>query len=284
MDGAEEAHMRHEEYAVAAGGRPLFAQAWMPDGKPRGVVALVHGFGEHSGRYAHVAERFAKAGYVFAGLDLPGHGRTEGRQGNTSYAGILAAVGAHIGEIRRRNPGLPVILYGHSLGGAIVLRFAWETRPSLAGVLSSSPCIGLMARVPAWKAAMARILSTIAPSLIMANPLTLSDLSRDARVGEAAGKDPLYHNKASTVLGADILQSRAWFQDMKGAFPLPLLLMQGTADRIVDARETIALAGRLTGNVTLKTWDGFYHELHNEPEKERVFDYMIAWADAHLGA
>jgi acylglycerol lipase len=276
--------MKHDEYQVSSGGRRLFAQAWAPDGKARGAVALVHGFGEHSGRYAHVAERFGKAGFVFAGVDLPGHGRTEGKQGDTSYAGLLAAVGAHVEEVKRRNPGLPLILYGHSMGGALVIRFAWESAPSIAGVMATSPLIGLSTPVPAWKASMARILGRVAPSLIMANPLTLSDLSRDARVGEAAGKDPLYHNKASAVLGADILQSRAWFQRVQGAFPLPLLIMQGTGDRIVDAQAAIGLAGRLSGNVTLKTWDGFYHELHNEPEKEQVIDHMISWANARIGA
>jgi acylglycerol lipase len=276
--------MRHEEYTVTADGRPLFAQAWMPGRKARGAVALVHGFGEHSGRYAHVADRFVKTGLVFAGVDLPGHGRSKGRQGDTSYAGLLAAIGAHIEETKRRNPGLPVILYGHSMGGALVLRFAWENTPSLAGVIATSPLIGLSMPVPGWKAVMARVLCAIAPSFIMANPLTLSDLSRDPRVGEAAGRDPLYHNMTSTALGADILQSRGWFQRVRGAFPLPLLVMQGTADRIVDAQATVELAGGLSGDVTLKTWDGFYHELHNEPEKERVFDYMITWVDAHIGA
>jgi alpha-beta hydrolase superfamily lysophospholipase len=270
-----------EEYQVVFRGGRLSCRSWAPRGAARAAVAFVHGFGEHAGRYEHVGARLAAAGMAFCAVDLPGHGRSAGKRGVTSYPELLDVVAVHLQETGRRHPGLPVILYGHSMGGALVLRFAWERKPELAGVIASSPLIGLAAPASLAKVAVAMLMRRLMPRLVLANPLILSDLSRDASVGEQAGADPLYHNMTSTALGVDILRSRAWFQSVRGALPVPLLLMQGTADRIVDARETIALAGRLTGDVILKTWDGFYHELHNEPEKDAVLDYLVSWIETH---
>jgi alpha-beta hydrolase superfamily lysophospholipase len=274
--------MKHEEYYLLSGGRSLFAQSWQPDGKMRGVVGLVHGYGEHTARYAYVAERFVEAGYTFAGVDMPGHGRTKGVLGHASFAGILGAIGDHITEIRRRNPGLPIILLGFSLGGAMVLRFAIEQKPAIAGVIASSPLISPAFRPPVWKVTLVRLMRSFFPWIVLNNPLDLANLSRDSSVIDAVHKDPYYHNKASFQFGWDLIHCGDWFTSVQGVFPLPLLIMQGTADRIVDAKATINFAGRLTGDITLKTWDGYYHELHNEPEKDAVIGLMVAWADAHI--
>ncbi len=277
--------MRHEQYTFTVpSGKTICAQSWSPDGKARAAVVQVHGFGEHVGRYPHVAERFASAGFVFAGLDLPGHGRTDPKHGHATLELLLDAVGAHIEETRRRNPGLPLALYGHSLGGALVLRYCLERKPDLACVVASSPLIRLPVPAPAWKVSMARILRNLLPSLILTNPLELASLTRDPAVREATRTDPDYHNLVSTRFGWDILRNIDWFASQKGPFPLPLLVMQGTGDRVVDPKATLDLAARLQGDITVKTWDGFYHELHNEPERNQVIDFIIDWVNRRLPA
>ena len=160
--------MRHEEYELnTADGTKLFAQSWAPAGKVRGAVALVHGFGSYSGRYVVVAERFVDAGFAFTGFDLPGHGRTGGKRGDTSFGAIFEAIASHLEETRRRAPGAPLFLYGQSLGGALALKYAIERKPDISGVIASSPLVGLLAPVAPWKRALARLMCGISPSLVM---------------------------------------------------------------------------------------------------------------------
>jgi alpha-beta hydrolase superfamily lysophospholipase len=277
--------MRHHEYTFTIpSGKTICARVWAPEGKARAAVALVHGLGDHMGRYAHVAERFAAAGFLFAGMDLPGHGKTDARHGHATLDLLLETVGGHIEETRRRNAGASVVLYGHSLGGALALRYTMERKPTLIGVIASSPLVRPFTAPPALKVVMARLMRSIAPSLILNNPLELAALSRDPAVGEAARKDPQYHNLVSTRLGADLLQNIDWCAGQSGRFPLPLLIMQGTGDRLVDPQASLDFAGRLQGDITVKSWDGYYHELHNEPERNQVIDFMIEWVNRHLPA
>lgn len=274
--------MVHQEFVLKLGsGAELFAQSWAPEGKPRAAIALVHGHGEHTGRYAHVGSSLAEAGYAVCGVDLPGHGRTKGKRGHSSCVEILDTIGLLIRETKGRCPGVPVFLYGHSMGGAMVLRYAMTASPDIAGVIASSPLLRLAQPAPAWKVAVAKLMCNLLPSMTLNSPLDLTALSRDAHVVEAARKDPLYHSKVSTRLGWDIIEWGQWFELQGGGFPLPLLIMRGTADRIVDTGAVAALAGRLTGDITLKTWDGLYHELHLEPEKDEVISYVVEWMRRH---
>jgi acylglycerol lipase len=277
--------MRHDEYTFTIpSGKTICAQSWAPDGKARAAVALVHGFGEHVGRYRHVAERFVDAGFFFAGLDLPGHGRTDATHGHATFDLLLDAVGGHVEETRKRSAGLLLFLYGHSLGGGLVIRYTLERKPALTGVIASSPLVKPFVTPPAVKVTVAKLLRSLLPSLILSNPVELAALSRDPAVVEAARTDPQYHNLISTRFGADLLQSFDWFAEQKGRFPLPLLVMQGTGDRVVDPKASLDFAARLQGDITVKTWDGYYHELHNEPERNTVIDFMIDWANRQLPA
>jgi alpha-beta hydrolase superfamily lysophospholipase len=275
--------MRHDEYAfTTAAGKTICAQAWAPDGRARAAVAHVHGLGEYAGRHRHVAERFADAGFLFAGLDLPGHGGTDAKHGHATMELLLDAVGGHIEETRRRSAGLPLFLYGHSLGGALALRYTLERKPNLIGVIATSPLVRPYAAPPALKVSVAKLMRTLLPSLILNNPIELAALSRDPAVVEAARADPQYHTLVSTRFGWDLLQNMDWLASQAGQFPLPLLLMQGTGDRLVDPKASLDLAARLRGEIEVKTWDGFYHELHNEPERNKVIDFMIDWVNRRV--
>ena len=240
--------MKHDEYTFTIpSGKTICAESWAPDGSARTAIAVVHGFGEHAGRYRHVAERFVGAGFFFACLDLPGHGRTDAKHGHATFELLLDAVGGHMEETRRRSAGLPLVLYGHSLGGALVLRYCLERKPDLIGVIASSPLIRLYTAPKAAKVFMAKLMRRLLPSLILSNPLELAALCRDPAVVEAARTDPQYHNLISTRFGWDLLQNIDWFASQSGPFPLPLLVMQGTADRVVDPQASLALAGQAPG-------------------------------------
>jgi alpha-beta hydrolase superfamily lysophospholipase len=217
--------------------------------------------------------------------DLPGHGRNPGIRGYVNFDLIDEVISALVAEARRRaGVNTPVYLYGHSMGAARVL--AWQiAHPDqrLSGIVVSSPSIGgPLPKPSAAKKALGRVMARILPSFSMENGLDLPNICRDPAVVEAARRDPLYHTKVTALLGVDFLRSWDWFARWPGGtLASPVLVLQGTGDHCVDPSATIALAGRLEGDATLKTWNGFFHELHNEPEKAEVLAYITGWMATH---
>lgn len=262
-------------------GLRFFAQAWQPEGTVRAVVALVHGLGEHSGRYQHVAQYFTDRGLAVVAFDLRGHGRTAGKRGHGSYDAILEDIDQLLVETTFRYPNLPVFLYGHSLGGALVLYYVLKHRPSIKGVISTSPGL-IPAKDPGAQLLLAKIMSAIAPGFQIANGLDVTGLSRDPKVAAAYTADPLVHDKISARLGLDLIQNGQWIIAHANDLQLPLLLMQGSADRLVNPTGSQQFASAAKDNLSFKLYDGWFHELHNEPQKELVLAEMVAWIDAQL--
>ncbi|MHC1740894.1 MAG: lysophospholipase [Anaerolineaceae bacterium] len=265
-------------------GLNLYAKEWKPEGKVKAVVALVHGLGEHIGRYDHVAEAFGKAGYAMVGFDQRGHGKSDGVRGHEkSYEAIMDDITQNIENAKARYPGLPVFLYGHSLGGNLVLYYCLTRKPELKGVIATSPGLATAEPLPPALLAMSKILYHLGPSMQIKNGLDLSGLSRDPQVAEKYTADPLVHPFISPRLAMDMLNAGQYSIAHAAEFPLPLLLMQGTADRLVNPKKTkeFALAAPLS-KITFKEWEGHYHELHNEPDKADVIQTMIAWLDQEM--
>jgi len=278
-----EMHMIQSEFSwQSQDGLQFFGQEWRPAGGARAVVALIHGLGEHSGRYQHVADYFTQHGLGVVALDHRGHGRTGGKRGHGSYDAILDDIQHLIQEAEKRYPGLPVILYGHSLGGALVLYYALKRRPQVKGVISTAPGL-IPANASGGQIALAKIMSAIAPGFQIDNGLDVSGLSHDPETARAYTADPLVHPKISARLGLDLMQNGQWVIEHAAEFPLPLLLLQGSADRLVNPAGARQFAAGLAGKVTYKVYDGWYHELHNEVEKETVLADMVAWIDQILG-
>lgn len=284
--------MKKQAYAYrTADGLALYAQSWTPETPPRRVIALVHGLGEHCGRYDHVAEIFGGSGYAMTMYDLRGHGKTEGARGHApSWDRLLDDLDLHVAETRRLFPGLPVFLYGHSLGGLQILSFLLSrlegprgaAYADLRGLVAASPGLATAEPVPAAKLLMAKLMVRLAPGFAMDNGLVLSALSRDPDVLRRVQADPLYHKRISARLGLDFILTGRRVRAFHGMARIPLLLMQGTADAIVSPGATIGFARGLTGDVTLKTWDGMAHELHNEPEKEAVLSFARDWMESKV--
>ncbi len=264
-------------------GLNLFVQEWAPDSKPRAVVCLVHGHGEHIGRYAHVAEALTSAGFALHGFDLRGHGKSEGARGHaSSYDALLDDIERFLQQAAESQPRLPRFLYGHSMGGNLVINYALRRKPSLAGVIATGPWLRLAFEPPTIKVALGRMMNRVFPAFTQASGLETAALSRDAEVVRAYENDPLVHDKISARLFVTMYESGLWALEHAAEFPLPLLLMHGSADRLTSAQASEEFARKAGDRVTLRIWEGWYHEIHNEPEKEKVFHLMIDWLSGHL--
>jgi len=275
--------LKHETFTWRGNrGLQIFAQSWAPNANPLAVVALVHGLGEHSGRYQHVAEAFTQAGYAMLGFDLPGHGQSEGKRGHTSYDEAAGEIDHLLEEVERRWPRTGRFLYDHSLGGALMLYYLLRRKPSLNGAIVTSPGIAAGAPVPGWKRLAARSLSKLVPDFTMANGLDLANLSHDPQVIERYRQDPLVHDQISARLGWDLIENGRWILDHAAELTVPLLLMQGSGDRLVSLQATRLFAERAPADkITYKEWDQLYHETHNEPEKEQVIRCTLDWIAQH---
>jgi acylglycerol lipase len=257
----------------------LFERAWDPEGSPRATVALVHGLGEHSGRYEHVAARFTAAGLAVRAIDLRGHGRSPGPRGATRFDPAVADLEALV-----RRCDAPVFVYGHSLGAMIAaLWLVREPAPPVAGAVLSAIGLHSALREQALKVRAARVLGRAVPKLRVKSGIDSATLSRDPAVVEAYRADTLVHGIASLGFGLDALEA---IDEITAGAPrvrVPLLVIHGGEDRLAyasGARELAALAPSVT---TLHVYDGLFHEIHHEPERERVLDDVLAWIDGQLG-
>lgn len=264
-------------------GLDIHAQHWAADA-PRAVMVLVHGQGEHIGRYAHVARWYNAHRVAVLGYDHQGYGRSGGLRGHApSLDALLDDIGQALREARWRYPDVPLFLYGHSMGGNLVLNYLLRRHPDLSGVVATAPWVRLAFPAPLLKVVAGRVLRHITPALRLPNGLAVHFLSRDHAVVEAYQNDPLVHNRLSLAAGIQLLDGAIWLNGYSGTTPVPLLLQHGGADRITSAPATGALAERIRGNVTFREWPGLYHEIHNEPEQEQVFRYTLDWMLSVLG-
>jgi alpha-beta hydrolase superfamily lysophospholipase len=258
-------------------GTPLFFLHW-PHPKPRAVVCLVHGMGEHVGRYAHVAKYFLENGIAMLGFDHQGHGRTVGKRGHSEgLASMLDDIDLLLYEARALYPGSPIFLYGHSMGGNLVLNHVLRRKPTVAGVIATGPWIRLPKPPSALLVGFAKTICHIAPKLTQANGLDVNGLSNDIAVIRAYQADPLVHDRISVKMGAELLAAANWLDYYKGVAPCPALLMHGENDPITSPGGTIDFAKRMTGDVTLKLWPGLKHEIHNERQQIEILAEMVGW-------
>lgn len=259
-------------------GLKLHGQSWEPEAGTKAVVCLVHGLGEHCGRYVHVAETFNNAGYALMSFDLRGHGRSEGKLGHApDYVVLMDDIFQLLETARERHPDLPLFLYGHSLGGNLAIHYALRCQPTLAGIIATAPLFKTASKPPAWKLFLLRAMHGLWPSLSISSGLETAALSRDPEVLQHYRNDPLVHNRISARLAIDMLHNGEWNLQHAAELPCPLLLMHGDADRITSAKASREFARRADAVCTLKIWDGFFHELHNEPGKNDVLAFIRKW-------
>lgn len=276
--------MTHSESMhTAADGAQIYWQEWLPEGTPRAVVVLIHGLGEHCGRYAHLAQRFTQAGIAVLSQDNRGHGKTPGGRGVMDFDKAVADVGELLDEARSRFPGVPLVIYGHSLGALISMTYTVRNTPAVAAQVASAPALDSELRDQKVKFTLANLLGGIVPNIVLPTGLDSKGVSRDPQVVAAYENDPLVHDKGSTGLAKGTFSAMD-FMMKQTSFPVPLLIIHGTADRLTVPAASKIFVDQVTGDVTLIEYDGMYHEPHNEPEQEEVFGDVLAWLDKHLPA
>ncbi|MEP7135942.1 MAG: lysophospholipase [Chloroflexota bacterium] len=267
-------------------GLSFYVQGWEPDAQPKAVIALVHGLGEHIGRYAHVGKALTDAGYVLVGFDLRGHGKTVSPRGHfPALDAVMQDIRQFIQFVSQRYSNVPQFLYGHSLGGLLALTYAVQNKMGLKGVMVTGAALRSALQEQKVKIAMAKVLGTLVPAATIPSGLDATSISRDKAVVDKYVNDPLVHDKTSLGLGKSALTAiDVCFAGAKD-FRYPLLIMHGKEDKLTypsGSEDFAKLAGEKNKDVTLKIWDGLYHEIHNEPEQAEVFKVMIAWLDKHL--
>ena len=263
-------------------GLDMYARSWSPQGQPKAAILLVHGHGEHVGRYEHVAAALAEQGYAMLGFDLRGHGKSGGARGATpSYDALMDDIASFSGQAEARFAGLPRFLYGHSMGGNLVLNYALRCKPDLHGVIATGPWLKLAFDPPATQVTLSRMMNSLAPGFSQHSKLDTKGLSHDQAVVAAYEHDPLVHDMVSARLFLVMYESGLWALEHASEFPLPLLLMHGAADPITSAKASQEFAQKAGDKATLKVWEGLYHEIHNEFEKPEVFKTMLEWLEKH---
>lgn len=260
---------------------------WHPAAEARATLVFVHGFGEHSGRYQHVFEAMNEAGFNCFGFDYRGHGRAEGRRSYINrYSEYLADVDTALALVRERVPEAPVFLVGHSQGGLIVATWVLERGRGgspLAGMVLSSPSIAFAVEVPSWKDALGQLMATLWPTLEMPSGLDPALVSRDRAVVEAYRADPLVHSGATARWYTESMRAQRRIAEGAAHIRLPTLVLQAGDDRLCDPAATRRFFEALgAADKQLVEYEGWYHEVFSEPDKERAFSDLVAWLDAHL--
>lgn len=277
---------RSEGWLTGVGARRLHWRHWCAsEGSGRAVVVLVHGAGEHGGRYAHVAEALVGNGYDVWALDHRGHGRSEGPRALIERVDhAVADLDAFVVQASAASPELLVFMLGHSMGAMLALRYALAHQDRLAGLVLSG-ALAALEDVSTPLRAVGRLLSAIAPRA----PLIAIDaalVSRDPAVVDAYRADPLvHHGKLPARTAAEIADTVQSFPETVGAIKLPTLIVYGTADALCPPSGSVMLGERIgSEDVTIRAYEGLYHEVLNEPERERVIADVVAWLSVRAGA
>ena len=271
--------MKSEEEGLRGGdGLRLFLTKRQAS-NPRGIAILVHGLGEHSGRYQTLAEDLTAGGFSTWTFDHRGHGRSEGRRGDCrSFFQFTEDLHLVVEKAHSADPKFPLFLIGHSLGGLIALHYAAEHPETLRGVALSSPALKLSQEVPKVKVVLAETLSRILPVTSIPNGVNPAFLSRSPEVVAAYEKDPLVHRLITARCA--ILLRRAMEESilLPKRIAIPLLILQAGNDRVCDPQATAQFAKAMDPRlVTFHRYDGLYHEIFNEPERKQVIHDLLSW-------
>lgn len=260
----------------------LFGRAWISHLKqPKAIVYLVHGLGEHSGRYDHVGKALAENGYHLAGFDLRGHGLSEGPQGHTpDFNYLYDDIQIFLDESTKYlGNSLPKFLYGHNLGGNLVINFGLRNDLFVKGAIITSPAIKLTKQQPKMKVALAKYLAEKLPRFPIKYGLEKEALSRNVAIVKAYQDDVYNLDKISVNMGIGLLESGQNALENANQWNYPLLLMHGSADRITSCSTSEKFAHNAGGPVEFICWEDYYHELHNDIGSERVINKIVDWLD-----
>ncbi|MBW3534350.1 MAG: lysophospholipase [Gemmatimonadetes bacterium] len=269
---------------LGAGGARLRTLLWeAPD--PRGRVVVVHGLGEHAGRYDVLARPLAARGYSVLAYDQRGHGASEGRRGHVADFGLFVEdLQRVLDEADRIRSGWEApFLLGHSMGALVLLRYLQSVPAARPGAILSAPWLATLRPVPPWKRLLARVLSRVAPGLALPEPIPPEDLTRDPDEAGAYAQDPLVHHRITAALfdAVERAQERALVEAVEP--PVPMLVLVPGDDRVVDGERTLLWARAVGSSVEVMELAGGRHEPFHDLGREDVFERIADWLDARRG-
>ena len=275
---------RMEGTFPGTGGLGLYYQRWRGPSAGRAILTIVHGFGEHSGRYGNVIAEATARGMTVYGFDHRGHGRSPGQRGHIDrWEDYRGDVKAFLGMVGKNMPNQPIFLFGHSMGALIALDYLLRYPEGLRGAIISGAPFEPVGVAKPYLVTLARILSRIWPKFSLSLGLDPTRLSRDREVVKAYEADPLVHGVASVRWGTETLKPIAWVKGRAGEVRIPILLIHGGADRInaPDGSrsffEKVSLPDR-----ELKIYPGSFHEPHNDLDYRQVVKDVFHWLERHL--
>lgn len=267
-----------DAYKTNADQGKLFVREWLPEKVPLAVILHIHGLGEHSGRMDHWAERFVEENIGFISYDQLGHGKSDGKKGSPKHSKKLVRdCKMMVGILRDEYPDIPVILYGHSMGGNVAINYVISSTKTVDALIATSPWLKLTDQPSKSLIKILQILVKIAPGLTIHNGLNHNDLSRVEANVEKYTKDPLVHGKISIGLALSLYEGG--LNALRNVYKIncPFLLIHGTADKICSPKASEEYVMNTSDRTHLKLWEDAYHELHNDTEHQEVFEYIIKW-------
>ena len=262
----------------------IFYQGWVPDGNVKAVILIIHGLGEHCGRYMNVVNHFIPLGFAVYGLDHLGHGKSDGeREVVKTFDDFTTNLSSYYSMVKTWQPSLPIFLLGHSMGGLIVSYYLLDHQSDFKGAIISAPSVKIPSNITPLTVWMGKILSAVAPKAGILS-LDPTGLSRDQEVVKAYINDPLvFHGKTPARLAAEMLNAMSRVKQAVNKISLPLIIIQGSADRLVDPGGAQMLFTEASSKEkTLKLYEGYYHEVLNEPDKARVLKDLETWVKTNL--
>ncbi|MGA9769329.1 MAG: lysophospholipase [Blastocatellia bacterium] len=267
-----------EETITTTDGLRLYVRRREVD-NARGEVVILHGFGEHSGRYGPLTEHLINNSYTVTGYDHRGHGLSDGLPGHienfSEYDDDLQKILSYARD-RAKSPNLYLI--AHSMGGLIALRHIAKQAGGIRGAVISAPLIAVAVPVPAHKLMIARLSARLRPHMRLDNGINPSHLSRDSEVGKAYATDPLVNRKVSARWFAEATRAMEEMKDRATQITLPVLVMHGTEDKLASVDATKRLFEKIgSKDKELIVYQGYYHELFNEPEKHQLYERATEW-------
>jgi len=262
----------------------LFNKVWSPKGEIKAALCLVHGMGEHCERYAHVANFLNENGVAVVSFDHRGHGKSEGKKGHApNYEALLDDVGLALSKTAELFPKIPIFLYGHSMGGNVVLNYALRRKPNVKGIIASSPWLNLAFEPSKIDLTLAKFMINIYPSFTQNSKLDATAISRDAKEVEKYKNDPLVHDLISPAFFLGAFEAGNYALEHASEMAYSLLIYHGTKDRLTSHDASKAFAEKMNPKlVTWKSWEGLFHETHNEPEKAAVLQFLLEWIKVRI--
>jgi alpha-beta hydrolase superfamily lysophospholipase len=261
----------------------LFTQRWRPGGDPKAVLAIVHGLGEHSDRYGNIIETLVPVGYAVHAFDLRGHGRSPGQRGHIDrWEQYREDLDAFLRHVQAEEPGQPLFLMGHSLGGLIVLEYALRHPQGLEGVIASGPGLSTEGISPVAML-LGRVFSRVWPTFSTSTGLDTTGLARDPAVVDAYRNDPLVHDRGTARCATEASAAIEWTLAHAADLELPLLVIHGSADWLVPPRASQAFFDQVRlADKERHTLEGYCHEVHNDVGWEQAVATLKDWLEHHI--